>query len=89
MQLQLDYRKAVKLSTQPDLLESEYQLERAQELYDRDSLSQIELMRAENKVKAAKGKYDAAVAQEKLAAYYLSQAVIRAPVSGLYRTTYH
>ena len=55
------------------------ELEKAQELYDRDSLAQVELQNAENDLQIAEGELAAAEAQLQLAAYEFSQSTITAP----------
>lgn len=67
---------------QPALISAELELERAFELYDRDSLSQIEMKNAENKAAAAQGAVAQAEAEVDLANYELRQARLEAPITG-------
>lgn len=55
------------------------ELERAQELFDRDSLALVELQQSENNLQVAEGELAAAEAQLELANYHLLQASISAP----------
>ena len=55
------------------------ELEKAQELYDRDSLALVELQNAENNLQIAEGELAAAEAQVDLASYQLSQTLLAAP----------
>lgn len=66
----------------PDVEIAQLELERVQQLYDIDSLSQVDLKNAENKLTRAEGAYQAAQADTTLARYQLEQTIIRAPVDG-------
>ena len=55
------------------------ELERAQELYYRDSLARVVLQNAENNLQIAEGELAAAEAKLQLASYELGQSTIRAP----------
>lgn len=55
------------------------ELERAQELYDRNSLARVVLQDAENKLQIAEGELAAAEAKLQLATYELSQSSVTAP----------
>lgn len=81
-QARLAGSKAIEKSLLPAVETSRLELERAQELYDRDSLSQVELKNAENRLAEAEGEYQAAQAESAVAGYYLNNTVIRSPVSG-------
>ncbi len=59
------------------------ELGKAQELFDRDSLAQVELQNAEQDHTIAQAKLQAAQANLVRAEYRLSQAEIRAPISGI------
>ncbi len=72
--------RAMLQSLQTAVSTAQLELERAQELYDRDSLSQVELKYAENKQAAAEGAYRAAEADLKLAKYHLQQTRIVSPM---------
>ena len=56
----LDRAMAIEKSLQPVVLTAQMELERAEELYDRDSLSQVALKNAENALAKAEGNYQAA-----------------------------
>lgn len=73
--------RALLQSLQPAVITAQLELDRAQELYDRDSLSQVELKYAENKLAAAEGAYKAAEADLKLASYHLQQTRIESPIN--------
>ncbi len=66
----------------PPMQTAELELERAQELYDRDSLSTVALQMAESRFAEARGAYEAALAEQKLAEYELELTRIRSPASG-------
>lgn len=55
------------------------ELEKAQELYDRDSLALVELQNAQNNLQIAEGELAAAEAQLQLAVYEFSQSTVTAP----------
>ena len=78
-QARLTQAKAVEDSLLPEVKVSEVEFERAQELFDRDSLSQVALQNAENKLLRAKGLYQSAQAETALKEYELSQTKLRAP----------
>ncbi len=67
----------------PRVSKMQTELEKAQELFDRDSLALVELQNAEQNYASAQAKLEAARAQLRLAQYNLSQASIRAPISGV------
>ena len=59
------------------------EFEKAQELYDRDSLSQVELQQAENNLLLAEAELDMAKAELNDAQLGLKQTNLHAPVNGL------
>ena len=59
------------------------ELEKAQELFDRDSLALVELQRAEQDHQIARARLKAAEARLARAEYRLDQAQVRAPFSGV------
>jgi len=59
------------------------ELNRAQELYDRDSLARIALQQAQQDHSIAAAKLAAAVAKLDLALFHLSQAQLRSPIDGI------
>lgn len=79
---QLDRAQATEKSLFPEVEIAQLELERVQELYDIDSLSQVDLKNAENKLTRAEGVYQVAQAETALAKYQLDQTMIRAPVDG-------
>lgn len=81
-QARLERAQAVETSLQPMVETAELELERAQELYDRDSLSQVELKKAENALSIAQGHYQAARADSALAEYELQKTQLRSPIDG-------
>ncbi len=65
----------------PQLQTAELEFERAQELYDRDSLSTVALHNAEGKLAEARGAYEVALAEQKLAGYELERTRLKAPLT--------
>jgi RND family efflux transporter MFP subunit len=59
------------------------ELEKAQELYDRDSLARIALQQAQQDHSVAAAKLAAAVAKLDLERFHLSQAQLRSPIKGI------
>ena len=59
------------------------ELEKAQELYARDSLAAVELQNAEQEHAAARARLQAAEARLARALFMLSQAEVRSPIDGL------
>jgi len=78
----LDKARAIEKSLKPRVETKQLELDRAFELYDRDSLSQVELKNAQNELAQAEGEYQAAQADTLIADYELFHSVIRSPVSG-------
>ncbi len=78
----LEKVQAIEGSLLPAVESARLELERVQELYDRDSLSEVELKKAENFLAEANGAYQAAQADSLLAEYDLNNCVIRSPVEG-------
>lgn len=74
--------RAIAQALKPDVTIAALELERAQELYALDSLSQVDLQNAENKLARAEGEYAAAEADAAIAAYHLQQTRIKAPFDG-------
>ncbi len=67
---------------QPAVNVAELELERALELFDRDSLSEVELKNAENRLAAAQAELQSAEADLRLASHELQQTRISAPAAG-------
>jgi RND family efflux transporter MFP subunit len=59
------------------------ELEKAQELYDRDSLARIALQQSQQDHSIAAAKLSAALAKLDLARFHLSQAQLRSPIDGI------
>lgn len=78
----LDKALATEKSLLPEVEIAQLELERVQELYDIDSLSQVDLKNAENKLTRAEGAYLGAQAETARAQYQFDQTQIRAPVDG-------
>ncbi len=81
-QAKLDQAIALENSLLPVMQTAQLELERAEELYDRDSLSQVALKNAQNVFAEAEGNYLAAKAEKVFAEYQLSNTVIKSPVNG-------
>lgn len=79
---ELERAKAIAKSLLPTYEIAQLELERAEELYDRDSLSQVDLKTAESTMLKAEGDYEAAQAVVSMASYRLRQARIVSPLSG-------
>ncbi len=77
----LDKAKGLQQSLLPAVTTAELEFERAEELYDRDSLSQVELTLAESRLRKAQGEYQAAAADVERFAFALSQTRIKAPAT--------
>jgi len=78
----LDRAIANEKSLMPAVQTAEMELERASELYDRDSLSQVALKKAEMTLAQAEGAHQVALAEVVLARYQLSNSIIYSPVDG-------
>ena len=78
----LEKAKALEKTLKPEAEIAELELEKALELYDRDSLSQVALKNAENKLALAQGKYLAAQADTAIAQYELDSTRLRSPIDG-------
>jgi RND family efflux transporter MFP subunit len=76
---QLEKTEALVHALQPDVTIAALELERAQELYSLESLSQVDLQNAENKLARAEGHSKAAQAERDIAADDLSRTEIKAP----------
>ena len=74
--------QAIEKSLAPVYETAQLELTRAQELYDRDSLSQIELKNTQYRMAVAEGNLQAAKADVLLAQYDLENTQIRSPVDG-------
>jgi membrane fusion protein (multidrug efflux system) len=79
---ELAHAKALEKSLLPAYETAQLELERAEELYDRDSLSQVDLKTAESAMLKAEGEYEMAQAAVTLATYRLAQAKVTSPLSG-------
>ncbi len=78
----LNRAKAVVKSHEPARIQMQSELEKAQELFDRDSLSLIDLQIAENNLQKAEGQLDAVKADMLKAKLELQETSLRAPVDG-------
>ncbi len=81
--LALDKARATVMLRQPAQSQMLNDLEKAQELFDRDSLALIELQQAENNLQVAQSHLDIARAELGEAELALKQTVLKAPVDGL------
>ncbi len=77
----LSRARGLQQSLLPAVTIAELEFERAEELYDRDSLSQVELALAESRLSKAQGEYQAATAEVERFAFALSQTQIKAPAA--------
>ncbi len=81
-QASLDRARAKARALLPAVETTELELERAFELFDRDSLSQVELKKAQINLAMAQGNYQAAQADTRLAQYQLDNSILRSPING-------
>ena len=82
LQASLNKAVAIEKSLLPVVKTAELELQRAEELYDRDSLSQVALKNAENDLAQAEGLYQAAKAEKIIARYQFENALIYSPING-------
>ncbi|MDH3635691.1 MAG: efflux RND transporter periplasmic adaptor subunit [Gammaproteobacteria bacterium] len=78
-----DFAQAQRDSLLPTVDRMQTEMEKAQELFDRDSLSLVDLNTAEQNLAIAEAKLAAAEAKLTQALFRLSQTEIRAPTSGI------
>lgn len=78
-----DFAQAQRDSLTPTVARMQTEMEKAQELFDRDSLSLVDLSMAEQNLAIAEAKLAAAEAKLTQALFRLSQTEIRAPISGI------
>lgn len=83
LQAGADMARAEADAAAPSVANMATELEKAQELFDRDSLAMVELQRAEQNFAIAEAKLQAARAKLARAEHLLSQAEIRAPIAGI------
>ena len=83
LQASADMARAEADALAPRVAKMQTELEKAQELFDRDSLALVELQNAEQDYQIAQAKLQAAQAKLARADYRLSQAEIRSPISGI------
>ena len=70
-------------SLTPAVARMQTEMEKAQELFDRDSLAMVDLQTAEQNLSIAKAKLAGAQAKLTQAQFLLSQAKIRSPIDGI------
>ena len=75
--------KAILSSLAPALQQKLTELDKANELYDRDSLARVDLENAEHDHKIAKARYDSAQADVDIAKLQLQSAGLLAPINGM------
>ncbi len=83
LQARADMARAETDALSPRVAEMSTELEKAHELFDRDSLALVALQQAEQNYAVAQAKLQAAEAKRVRAEYRLSQAEIRSPISGI------
>ena len=79
----LDYAQARVDALAPIVERMQTELDKAQELFDRDSLALVELQTAEQNFAIAQADHAGAMAKLARAQYRLSQAELRAPIGGI------
>ena len=67
----------------PEVERMQMELDKAQELYDRDSLAHVVLQQSQQKLAIATARMSAAAAKLELALFHLSQAQIYSPIDGI------
>ena len=83
LQAEADFAQAQHDSLAPTVTRMRTETEKAQELFDRDSLSLVDLNTAEQNLTIAEAKLAAAKAKLTQALFRLSQTEIRSPIDGL------
>jgi RND family efflux transporter MFP subunit len=83
LQAQVDIARAEADALAPEVEQMLTELDKAQELYDRDSLARVALERAQQKHRMAAARLSAAEAKLALAQFHLSQALISSPIDGI------
>jgi len=83
LQAQVDIARAQLEAQAPEVERMQMDLDKAQELYDRDSLARVVLLQAQQKLAIATALMSAATARLELAQFHLSQAQIYAPIDGI------
>ena len=83
LQAEVDIASARVDELAPQLERMLTELDKAQELYDRDSLARITLQQAQQDYSIAAAKLAAAEAKLDLAHFHLSQAQLRSPIDGI------
>jgi len=83
LQAQVDIARAQVEAQAPEVERMQMELDKAQELYDRDSLARVVLQQAEQKLAIATALMSAATAKLELAQFHLSQAQIYSPIDGI------
>ncbi|MCP4188162.1 MAG: efflux RND transporter periplasmic adaptor subunit [Gammaproteobacteria bacterium] len=82
-QLVIDQARARVASVEPERAQMQTELNKAQELFDRDSLALVELQQAEYNFQIAKSQVEVATSKLRDAELDLQHTVIRAPIDGL------
>ena len=83
LQARVDIASAETESLLPVLELAQIELDKAQEMFDRDSLALVALQRAKQDHQAAAAKLAAARSRLELARFHRSQAQIRSPIDGI------
>lgn len=68
---------------QPEQRQLQTELEKAEELFDRDSLAMVELQTAENNLQIAESQLESAKAELQIAEFDLQQTNLKAPIDGM------
>jgi len=83
LQAQVDIGRAQVEAQMPEVERMQMELDKAQELYDRDSLAHVVLQQSQQKLAIATARMSAAAAKLELALFHLSQAQIYSPIDGI------
>jgi macrolide-specific efflux system membrane fusion protein len=83
LQAQVDIARAEAEALAPEVEQMQTELDKAQELYDRDSLARVALERAQQNHRIAAAHLSAAEAKLTLAQFHLSQALILSPIDAI------
>jgi len=83
LQASVDIASAETEALLPELELTQIELNKAQELYDRDSLALVSLQRAQQNQRVAEARLAAARAKLELSRFHRAQAAIRSPIDGI------
>jgi membrane fusion protein, macrolide-specific efflux system len=83
LQARVDVATAETEALLPELEFAQIELDKAQEMYDRDSLALVTLQRSQQAFRIAEARLAASTAELELARFHRAQAQIRSPIDGI------